>query len=335
VEIHVTTADPNATINGGNRREGTSAVVTVHVERSPRRGWSRSAIVELAGRGLGSVPPPMLVFAGIISVQLGAALAKGLFTVTGALGAVGLRLGLSAAVMLIAWRPSLRIGRRAAFAALSYGVVLAAMNMSFYQAISRIPLGVTVTIEFLGPLTVALLGSRRVLDVLWALLAAGGVVLLTEGGSGSLPWLGVLFALGAAACWGMYIPLSARLGERTSGGGGLAIAMSVAAVIAVPFGIAQAGTAMLHPVALAAGLGVALLSSVVPYSVELEALRRIPPRVFGVLMSLEPAVGALIGLIVLSQGLGPGQWAAIALVVAASVGATWNSGPTPPAAPES
>ena len=308
-------------------------MVTVHVERTPRRGWSRSAVVELAGRGLGSVPPPLLVFAGIVSVQTGAALAKGLFAVTGALGAVALRLGLGAVVMLIAWRPSFRLSRRALLAALAYGVVLAAMNMTFYQAISRIPLGMAVTVEFLGPLTVALVGSRRLLDALWAVFAATGVVLLTEGGTGAISWLGVAFALGAALFWGLYIPLSAKLGEHTTGGGGLAIAMTVAAVVAVPFGVAQAGTALLHPVALAAGLGVALLSGVVPYSVELEALRRIPPRVFGVLMSLEPAVGAIVGLIVLGQALGPGQWAAIALVVAASVGASWTSRQTPPPMP--
>jgi inner membrane transporter RhtA len=302
-------------------------VVTVQVERVPRRRWPRSALVALAGRGLGSVPPPLMVFAGILSVQLGAALAKGLFTVTGALGATALRLGLGAVVMLLIWRPSLTLSRRALLAALAYGVVLAAMNLSFYQAISRIPLGTAVTIEFLGPLTVALVGSRRWPDALWALLAAGGVVLLTEGGSERIGWLGAGFALAAALFWGLYIPVSAKLGEHTSGGGGLAIAMTVSALVTVPFGVASAGTALLHPVALAAGLGVALLSGVVPYSVELEALRRIPPRVFGVLMSLEPAAGAIIGLLVLGQALGPGQWAAIALVVTASVGASLKSAP--------
>ena len=307
-------------------------MVTVHVERSPRRAWQRSTLVALAGRGLGSVPPPLLVFAGILSVQLGAALAKGLFTVTGALGATSLRLGLGAVVMLLIWRPSLKLSRPALLAAVGYGVVLAAMNMSFYQAISRIPLGMAVTIEFLGPLTVSIVGSRRWLDGVWALFAGGGVLLLTEGGSGHVGWLGVLFALAAALFWGLYIPLSAKLGAHTSGGGGLAIAMAVSAVVAVPFGVASAGTALLHPVALAAGLGVALLSGVLPYSVELEALRRIPPRVFGVLMSLEPAAGAIIGLVVLGQALRPGQWAAIALVVTASVGASWKA--KPPAAPE-
>lgn len=294
------------------------------------------AVIELAGRGLGSVPPPALVLAGIVSVQVGATLAKQLFGVIGAFGAVSLRLGFGAAVLLLVWRPSFRLSRRALLAVLSYGGVLAAMNLSFYQAIFRIPLGIAVTIEFLGPLTVALLGSRRLLDVLWAGFAAGGVALLTEGGHGSISWVGVAFALGAATCWGLYIPLGARLGEHTSGGGGLAVAMSFAALIALPFGVVSAGTALLHPISLIAGFGVAILSAVVPFSLELEALRRIPPRVFGVLMSLEPAVGALAGLLVLGQALHPGQWAAIALVVSASVGASWKSRnpsdpPSPPA----
>jgi len=183
------------------------------------------------------------------------------------------------------------------------GAVLGVMNATFYEAISRIPLGVTVTIEFLGPLAVAIAGSRRWRDVLWALLAAGGVALLTNGG-GHLSTVGLLFALGAATCWGCYILLSAKLGKYTSGGNGLAVAMGIGGLLVLPLGVADAGAALVQPLALVTGLGVALLSSVVPYSVELEALRRIPPRVFGVLMSLEPAVAALCGLVVLGQRLG-------------------------------
>ena len=306
-------------------------MVTVHVERTPRRFWPRAALAEIAGRGLGSVPPPMLVLAGIVSVQIGAALAKLLFPIAGALGVVTLRLVLSAGVLLIAWRPSLRMTRRAWLVVVGFGSVLAVMNAMFYEAISRIPLGVTVTIEFLGPLALALAGSRRWRDVLWALLAAGGVALLTNGG-GHLSTVGLLFALGAATCWACYILLSAKLGEHTSGGNGLAVAMGIGGLLILPLGVADAGTALVHPLALVAGFGVALLSSVVPYSVELEALRRIPPRVFGVLMSLEPAVAALCGLIVLGQSLGLVQWLAICLVVGASVGATRTNSP---AAPES
>jgi len=301
--------------------EGSGHVVTVHVERTPRRFWPPSALVAIAGRGLGSVPPPMLVLAGIVSVQIGAALAKLLFPVAGALGVVTLRLVFAAAVLLVAWRPSLRMTRRAWLVVAAYGAVLGVMNATFYEAISRIPLGVTVTIEFLGPLALALAGSRRWRDVLWALLAAGGVALLTNGG-GHLSTVGLLFALGAATCWGCYILLSAKLGKYTSGGNGLAVAMGIGGLLVLPLGVADAGAALVQPLALVTGLGVALLSSVVPYSVELEALRRIPPRVFGVLMSLEPAVAALCGLVVLGQRLGLVQWLAICLVVGASVGAT-------------
>lgn len=307
-------------------------MVTAYVERTPRRFWPRGVLAALAGRGLGSVPPPALVLAGILSVQVGAALAKLLFPITGAVGVVTLRLVFAAVILLVAWRPSLRMTRQAWLVVGVFGVVLGVMNVCFYEAISRIPLGVAVTVEFLGPLAVALAGSRRWLDGLWALLAAGGVVLLTEGG-GHVALPGVLFALAAAALWACYILLSAKLGEQTSGGGGLAIAMAIGGLVIAPFGVVTAGSQLLSPVVLAAGLGVALLSSVVPYSVELEALRRIPPRVFGVLMSLEPAAAALCGLVVLSQTLRPVQWIAVCLVVGASVGATRanRSTPTPEA----
>lgn len=296
-------------------------MVTAYVERTPRRPLPGGVLVALAGRGLGSVPPPALVLAGILSVQVGASLAKEMFPLAGAVGVVTLRLVFAAGILLVAWRPSLRMTRQAWLVVGLFGVVLGVMNLLFYEAINRIPLGVAVTIEFLGPLAVALAGSRRWLDGLWALLAGGGVLLLTDGG-GAISWLGVLFALGAAGCWASYILLSAKLGERTSGGGGLAIAMAIGGLVVAPYGIATAGGEMLHPMVLAACFGVALLSSVVPYSVELEALRRIPAHVFGVLMSLEPAVAALCGLVVLGQALHPVQWIAVCLVVGASVGAT-------------
>ena len=276
----------------------------------------------MAGRGLGNVPPPALVLAGIVSVQIGAALAKQLFGLTGAVGAVTLRLFFAAVVLLVVWRPSLRITKQELPVILGYGAVLAVMNLCFYQALTRIPLGMAVTIEFLGPLAVSIIGARRWLHGLWALLAAIGVFALTEAGGGGIALSGVLFALAAATCWGLYIPLGAALGARTSGGRGLALAMTVGGLLTLPLGIADAGPAMFSPAALAAGFGVALLSSVLPYSVELEALRRIPPRVFGVLMSLEPAVAALVGLLVLNQALRPTQWVAIACVVIASAGAT-------------
>ncbi|WP_227996063.1 EamA family transporter [Nocardia australiensis] len=296
-------------------------MVAIDLERSPKSVWRLSTVDGLVHRGLGGVPPTALVLAGIVSVQVGAALAKQLFATTGAAGAVGLRLFFAGIVLLIFWRSSLRIERRALPVVLGYGGVLALMNLLFYEAIDRIPLGMAVTIEFLGPLAVALAGSLRWVDPLWALLAGAGVVLLTQVG-GQVVWSGVAFALGAAACWAAYILLGAALGERTSGGGGLALAMAFGGLLMAPVGIADAGSALLEPSVLAIGFGVAMLSSVLPYSVELEALRRIPPRVFGVLMSLEPAAAALAGLIVLGQIMNPVQWAGVSCVVAASIGAT-------------
>lgn len=272
----------------------------------------------------GAVPAPLLVLVGIISVQFGAALAQLSFPAAGPAGVVALRLIFAAVILLAFWLP--RRGRAAgsAVAILGFGTVLAGMNLSFYEALSRIPIGPAVTIEFLGPLAVAIAGSRRLLDLLWALLAGTGVALLT--GGGHLRLIGVLLALTAAACWAAYIVLAARLGARSTGGLGLALALAWAAVLVLPVGVASAGGALLRPGVLAVGLAVALLSSVVPYSLELEALRRIPPRVFGVLMSLEPAAAALAGLIVLGQRLDPLGWVAVAAVVTASTGASLTAG---------
>jgi len=266
------------------------------------------------------------VLVGIVSVQLGSALAKQLFGAVGSFGTVALRLCFAAAVLVLWWRPSLRMDRRAWTVVIGYGLVLGSMNLCFYLALARIPLGIAVTIEFLGPLAVALAGSRRWLDVFWALLAASGVVLLMQG-RGDLNLAGFLFAFAAGTCWGLYILLGAALGRHTTGGTGLALGMAAAALVAVPFGVAESGAALVQPWVLAAGFGVALLSSVIPYSAELEALRRMPPRVFGILMSLEPAVAALIGLAVLQESLRGSQWIAVMCVVAASAGATRGAKP--------
>jgi inner membrane transporter RhtA len=239
---------------------------------------------------------------------------------------VALRLFFAAAVLLLMWRPSLRMNRRTWAVVVGYGVVLGVMNLCFYLALAKIPLGIAVTIEFLGPLAVALAGSRRWLDGLWAMLAAGGVVLLTEG-RGDLQIAGVLLALAAGACWGLYILLGAALGRHTTEGSGLAVGMAVAAMVAVPVGVADSGAALLSPQILILGLLVALLSSVIPYSLELEALRKMPPRVFGILMSLEPAVAAVVGLLVLQESLQVTQWIAVICVVAASAGATRTARP--------
>jgi inner membrane transporter RhtA len=285
-----------------------------------------TAAKDRAGRTVEAIPAPALVLLGIVSVQLGSALAKNLFGEVGSFGTVALRLFFAATVLMLWWRPSLRMARRTWAIVLGYGVILGLMNLSFYSALARIPLGIAVTIEFLGPLAVALLGSRRWLDAFWAVLAAGGVVLLMEGG-GELDPVGVLFALAAGVFWGLYILVGAALGRHTTEGNGLALGMTVAALVAVPVGVADAGTALIQPWVLAAGLGVALLSSVIPYSLDLEALRRLPARVFGILMSLEPAMAALIGLVVLGESLLLSQWVAVLCVVVASAGATRGARP--------
>ncbi|MFF8911342.1 EamA family transporter [Streptomyces olivaceoviridis] len=301
-------------------------MATMNVDTAEGGPSPRFSLTAPAGRGFGAIPPTALVMLGIVSVQVGSALAKHLFSAVGSFGTVALRLFFAAAVLVVVWRPSPRMRRRAWTVVVGYGVVLGLMNLCFYLALARIPLGIAVTTEFLGPLMVALAGSRRWLDAFWALLAAGGVVLLMEG-RGDLDLVGFLFALAAGTCWGLYILLGAALGRHTTEGDGLALGMAVATLVAVPFGVADSGTALIQPWVLLAGLGVALLSSVIPYSLDLEALRRIPPRVFGILMSLEPAMAALIGLVVLHESLHWSQWLAVLCVVAASAGATRGTGP--------
>jgi len=274
---------------------------------------------------LDRVPPATLVIAGATTVQVGAAFATTLFDELGPAGTVFLRLGFAALALLALWRPRLRGHTRRDLAlAGAFGLSLAAMNFSFYEALDRIPLGVTVTIEMLGPLSVAVAGSRKLRDLAWIALAAIGVGLLS-GGPRDLDPVGVVLALTAGTCWAGYILLSARVGRTFPGGGGLALAMAVGALLMAPVGVAVAGTHLLRPELLAGGALVALLSSMIPYSLELEALRRMSTRVFGVLMSLEPALAALAGLIVISQGLGALEVVAIAFVMAACVGVTLDS----------
>ena len=263
-----------------------------------------------------------MVLAAAGSLQVGAAFAVTLFDDLGPGGAAFLRLALAAVVLLAIWRPRVRGHPRADLrVAGAFGVALGLMNWSIYEAIDRIPLGVAVTIEFWGPLAVAVVGSRRPLDLLWAALAAGGILLLADPGGGAIDAAGVALALLAGGCWAAYIALSARTGRVFPGGTGLAIAMAVGALVVLPAGVAQGGGALVQPGLLAGALVVALASSVLPYSLELEALRRLPAAVFGVLMSLEPAVAALAGLVLLGQSLVAREWVAIVLVVAASAGA--------------
>jgi inner membrane transporter RhtA len=269
-------------------------------------------------------PPELLVLGGIASVQFGAAFADTLFDEAGPGGVVLLRLLLSAAILLPIARPSLRGRSRADIAAaLAFGLILAAMNWSFYEALNRLPLGAAVTIEFTGPLVVAVAGSRRLVDGVWVLLAAGGVLLLAlRGGQHGIHAYGVFLALVAAACWALYILLSKRVGAAFARLDGLAIALGIGAVLVLPAGIVQGGDALLRPSVVAGGLGVALLSSLIPYSFELTALRWLTAYRFGLLMSLQPAVAALAGVIVLDQSLTAVLSIALVMVVVASAGNT-------------
>ena len=272
-----------------------------------------------------------LVVAAVASLQFGAGFAVTLFDELGPAGAAFLRLAMAAAVLLALWRPRLR-GHPPAHlrVAALFGLSLGLMNLAIYSAMDRIPLGIAVTIEFLGPLGVAVAGSRRALDLLWVALAAAGILLLADLGGGGTDVTGVALALLAGAFWGAYILLSARTGQAFPGGSGLSLAMIVASALLLPFGIAQGGAELLDPAVLGIGLGVAMLSSAIPYSLELEALRRLPARVFGVLMSLEPAMAALAGLVVLGEVLGAREIVAIGLVVVASAGAARAARGTPP-----
>jgi inner membrane transporter RhtA len=268
------------------------------------------------------VPSPVLVVGAVASVQFGAAFAKTIFDEIGPGGAVFLRMLFAAAVLMLIWRPRLSgHGRRDIVLILLFGASLAGMNGTFYAALDRIPLGIAVTFEFVGPLGVALFGSRRRLDLVWVALAAAGILLLSDFGGTDLDGLGVALALIAGAFWAAYILLSARVGQAFPGGGGLALAMMVAVVPLVPIGIAQGGADLLVVWVLAVGFAVAMLSSAIPYTLELEALRRLPAGVFGVLMSLEPALAATAGFIALGEDLAAREVVAILLVVAASAGA--------------
>ena len=264
-----------------------------------------------------------MVFCSIVSVQCGAALATTLFDRVGWGGAVFLRTALGAVVLLAFARGGLRALRGAELRdVVLFAVALAGMSLAFYAAIDRLPLGVAVTLEFVGPLGVATFGSRRRHDLFWALLAAAGILLLSGGfGSGGIDAVGAALALLAGALWAVYILQSARVGASDPGLGGLASAMAISTVLVAPFGIAQGGGELLAPAVLGVGFAVGVLSSAVPYVLELEALRRLPNAVFGVLMSLEPAVAALVGFIALSQDLSPAELVAIGLVVTASAGA--------------
>jgi len=285
------------------------------------------------------VPPSVLVLTGVVSVQVGAGLAARLFTQIPPAAVTALRLWTAAALMVVVGARPLRqnlaalVRRRSwrdAAVVAAFGLTLAVMNYSIYQAFARIPLGIAVTIEFLGPLAVAVATSRRLIDLLWVALAGAGVALLTgtgntAGGGHGTDLVGLAFALLAGTAWAAYIILSRATGRRFPGASGLTIAMLVAAVVIVPVGVTAGRGALLRPSILATGLAIGLLSSIIPYTLELEALRRIPARVFGIWMSLEPAVAALVGLVMLGEALAVSEWAAIVCVMVACAGAARGS----------
>lgn len=269
------------------------------------------------------MPPTSLVLLAIASTQLGSAIAKRLFQSLDPIGVVVLRLGFAAIVLLLLWRPQIKNSFRLHYwSVILFGLALSLMNLTFYLAIARIPLGIAVTLEFIGPLGVAIVNSRKLLDVLWVVLAAIGIVLLAPIGGLELDPVGVAMALLAGGFWAAYILLSAQVGRALPGGTGLALAMAIGAIVLLPVGIATSGANLLHPHLLLIGFGVALLSSAIPYSLELESLRVLPVQVFGVLLSLEPAAAALMGFIVLGETLSLRAILAILLVTIAAAGAS-------------
>ena len=269
------------------------------------------------------IPPVPAVLLSIISVQGGAAIAKGLFPVLGPAATSSLRIGLSAIILVLFNRPNLRDLSPAQWKAVAlYGLTLGAMNIVFYQAIARIPLGLGVTLEFIGPLVLALAGSKRALDFLWVVLAAAGIVLIAPWSNNGLDLLGVVLALLAGAFWAGYIVMGGRISKIMDGGKAVSIGMMFATALILPFAIADGLLINFKPQMLFFGFALALLSSAIPFTLEISALRKMPAKTFSILMSLEPAAAALSGLIFLHEYLSVYEWLAVALVVIASAGAT-------------
>jgi inner membrane transporter RhtA len=275
--------------------------------------------------------PVLLLLIAMASIQAGASLAKTLFQIVGAPGAVALRTVLATLMLIIALRPwRARFTSRSWRPLAVYGVSLGVMNLLYYLALRTVPLGITVALEFTGPLAVALLASRRAIDFVWVLLAAAGLLLLLQphaGGAGVDP-RGALLALGAGACWSLYIVFGQKTGADY-GAQAVALGSVIASFIVVPIGVADAGSALLAPAALPYGLAIALLSTALPYTLEMIALTRMPARTFGILMSIEPAFGALFGWAMLHEQLVWLQWSAIGLIILASIGTTSTAPPRP------
>jgi inner membrane transporter RhtA len=281
-----------------------------------------------AGRADGPLLPSLAVAAGLVAQNLGAAFAKHLFPLVGSEGVTALRVGLSALMLLLVARPWHRpLGRGDAINLAIYGLTLGCMNLLIYRAFALIPIGVAIAIEVTGPIAVVLLSSRRPRDFAWVACAVAGLALLLplRADAAALDPRGVAWAVGAAFCWAMYIVFGKRA-SRIRGGDAVAWGMLAAALFTVPVGVAHAGNALLAPAVLLGGLAVAVLSSALPYSLEMIALARLPRRVFGMMVSAAPAVGALAGFVVLGERLATTQWLAIALVIVASAGSAWSAG---------
>jgi len=272
--------------------------------------------------------PIALLLVAMLSIQAGASMAKSLFPAVGATGATALRLALATLILVAVFRPwRTRVSRAQWPLLLLYGASLGLMNLLFYKALETVPLGIAVALEFTGPLAVALFGSRHLRDVVWVALAVMGLLLLVpEQGARNVDLVGAAYALGAGACWAMYIVFGQRAGNA-HGPQTVAIGSCIAAAVAVPFGVAHAGTALLAPALLPVALAVALLSTAIPYSLEMVALTKMPTRTFGMLMSLEPAIAAVCGLLFLHERLSLLQWLAIAAIIIASAGAAMTSRP--------
>jgi inner membrane transporter RhtA len=270
-----------------------------------------------------SMPAVPAVLLAIVSVQGGAAIAKGLFPVVGAAGTTTLRIGLSALILLAVVRPRLGRLRPAQWrAVVPYGLALGAMNFLFYCALARIPLGLAVTLEFVGPLGLALAGSRRLVDVVWVVLAGAGIALIAPWSGSGVDPLGMAFALAAGGCWAVYIVLGLRTAAVLPGQLAVAVGMLFAVLPVLPFGVASGSLLALTGPLLLAGALLALFSSVVPFSLEMHALKSMPTRTFSILMSLEPVAAALSGWLLLGERLTLSQWLAVVFIVVASAGAT-------------
>lgn len=270
-----------------------------------------------------NIPPIPAVLLSIISVQCGAAIAKGLFPQIGAAATASLRIGLSAVILLIAFRPNLfKFNTKQWKYVILYGVCLGVMNMVFYMAIARIPIGLGVTLEFVGPLGLAIFGSKKPVDFLWVVLAATGIVLITPWTGTGLNLAGVLLALLAGVFWAGYIILGGRISKIMKGGDAVAIGMLFAAIVILPFGIYGGGLSTLNPKLLGLGAALALLSSAIPFTLEMRVLKQLPARTFSILMSLEPAMASLAALVFLQEYLTLKECFAVAFVVIASVGSS-------------